>query len=80
MRQQYLRAVRGLVAVQGLVRCYLARRQLKKLKIEAKSIEHQKKLNKGLENKIISLQHKLNEMVSEGFKQEGSEHLPCAGS
>ncbi|XP_050723307.1 unconventional myosin-Va-like isoform X3 [Eriocheir sinensis] len=75
MRQRYLRAVRGLVAVQGLVRCYLARRQLKKLKIEAKSIEHQKKLNKGLENKIISLQHKLNEMKNEnnaiaGYKDE----------
>lgn len=65
--------MRGLVAVQSLVRCYLARRQLKKLKIEAKSIEHQKKLNKGLENKIISLQHKLNEMVSPGSRQGGSE-------
>lgn len=63
--------MRGLVAVQSLVRCYLARRQLKKLKIEAKSIEHQKKLNKGLENKIISLQHKLNEMVSPGSRQGG---------
>lgn len=63
-RRRYLRAMRGLVTVQGLVRCFLARRQLRKLKIEAKSIEHQKKLNKGLENKIISLQQKLTEMVS----------------
>lgn len=54
----------GVVTIQGLVRCFLARRKLRKLKIEAKSIEHQKKLNKGLENKIISLQQKLNEMVS----------------
>jgi myosin-5 len=39
----------------------LARRKFKKLKIEAKSIEHQKTLNKGLENKIISLQQRLTE-------------------
>lgn len=31
--------------------------------IEAKSVEHVKKLNKGLENKIISLQQKIEEMV-----------------
>ncbi|XP_064089010.1 unconventional myosin-Va-like isoform X3 [Macrobrachium nipponense] len=58
-------AVRGFITLQGLVRCFLARRMLKKLKIEAKSIEHQKKLNKGLENKIISLQQKLTEMKHE---------------
>lgn len=72
--------MRGLVAVQGMVRCYLARRQLKKLKIEAKSIEHQKKLNKGLENKIISLQQKLNELVRETFTPERHKNLPCSGS
>lgn len=31
--------------------------------IEAKSVEHVKKLNKGLENKIISLQQKIEELV-----------------
>ena len=55
--------MRGIVSIQGLVKCFLARKQLKLLKQEAKSIEHQKKLNKGLENKIISLQQKLEEMV-----------------
>ncbi|XP_068247179.1 unconventional myosin-Va isoform X6 [Palaemon carinicauda] len=58
-------AVKGFITLQGMVRCFLARRRLKKLKIEAKSIEHQKKLNKGLENKIISLQQKLTEMKHE---------------
>jgi len=42
----------------------LAKKQFKKLKIEAKSIHHQKKLNKGLENKIIDLQQKLTESKS----------------
>ena len=55
--------MRGIISIQGLVKCFLARKQLKGLKLEAKSIEHQKKLNKGLENKIISLQQKLEKMV-----------------
>lgn len=73
-RQKFMRAMRGLITVQGMVRCFLARRQLRKLKIEAKSIEHQKKLNKGLENKIISLQQKLTEMVSASF-QAGKQQV-----
>ncbi|KAJ8966303.1 hypothetical protein NQ314_003568 [Rhamnusium bicolor] len=44
------------------VRRFLARRQYKKLRIEARSIEHVKKLNKGLENKIISLQQRIDEL------------------
>ena len=40
-----------------------ARRRFKELKREARSVEHVKKLNKGLENKIISLQQKLGEVV-----------------
>ncbi|KAG0726630.1 Unconventional myosin-Vb [Chionoecetes opilio] len=64
-------AMRGIVTLQGLVKCYLARRTLKKLKIEAKSMEHQKRLNKGLEKKIMSLQHKKGEnMCINGYKEE----------
>lgn len=47
---------------QAAIRRFLARRQYKKLKIEARSIEHVKSLNKGLENKIISLQQKIDEV------------------
>ena len=64
-RQRYMRIMRGICAVQGRVRCFLARKKLKKLKIEAKSVEHQRKLNKGLENKIISMQQKISEMKVE---------------
>ncbi len=60
-RRKYQRNLRRIVLVQSKVRQFLARRTFKKLKIEAKSIEHQKTLNKGLENKIISLQQRLTE-------------------
>ncbi|XP_076051638.1 dilute class unconventional myosin isoform X4 [Oratosquilla oratoria] len=70
-RRKFVRITRGLIKSQGLVRCFLARRQLKKLKIEAKSVEHQKKLNKGLENKIIELQQKLTELQQETGKIHG---------
>lgn len=43
----------------------LARRELKKLKIEARSVEHFKKLNVGMENKIMQLQWKLDEQVDD---------------
>lgn len=50
-----------IIICQAAIRRFLARRQFKKLRIEARSIEHVKKLNHGLENKIISLQQKLDE-------------------
>ena len=40
-----------------------AKRELKRLKVEARSIDHVKKVAKGLENKIIELQQKLDEKV-----------------
>ena len=60
-RIKYKRSVRNIVLVQCQVRKFLAKKQFKKLKLEARSIHHQKKLNKGLENKIIDLQQKLTE-------------------
>jgi myosin V len=46
-RRRYLADRRRVVLVQGAVRRWAARKKLKKLKIEAKSVEHQKQLNKG---------------------------------
>ena len=57
--------MRRLVICQNLVRKYFAKKELKKLKIEAKSVSKQRELNKGLENKIISLQQRLTEAKSE---------------
>lgn len=53
----------------------MAKRQYKKLRIEARSIEHVKKLNKGLENKIISLQQKIEDLnkVNNELKNAHSE-------
>ena len=57
--------MRRLVMCQNLVRKYFAKKELKKLKIEAKSVSKQRELNKGLENKIISLQQRLTEAKAE---------------
>jgi myosin-5 len=66
-RTRYLQTVRRIILVQSRVRRWLARRLYRKLKVEARSVEHVKKLNKGLENKIISLQQKIEELVSDLF-------------
>ncbi|XP_023346173.1 unconventional myosin-Va, partial [Eurytemora carolleeae] len=60
-RLKYRRALKRIVVVQSAVRRTLAKKQFKKLKIEARSVAKQKELNKGLENKIISLQQRLTE-------------------
>ncbi|XP_043239041.1 unconventional myosin-Vb-like isoform X1 [Amphibalanus amphitrite] len=74
-RRRYARTQRQIVLLQSCVRRLIAKRQLKSLKIEARSIDHQKKLNKGLENKIISLQQRITELSSEhsGLKQRQAE-------
>ena len=63
-RQRYRRTLAAIVLLQSCVRRMRARKDLKKLKVEARSVEHFKKLNVGMENKIMQLQHKINEQVS----------------
>ncbi|XP_039989596.1 unconventional myosin-Va-like [Xiphias gladius] len=64
-RQQYRRTVAAIVLLQSCVRRMRAKKEFKKLKVEARSVEHFKKLNIGMENKIMQLQHKLNEQQKE---------------
>uniref|UniRef100_A0A8C2I065 Myosin VAb n=1 Tax=Cyprinus carpio TaxID=7962 RepID=A0A8C2I065_CYPCA len=64
-RWRFRRIKRAVVYLQCCVRRMLARRELKKLKIEARSVEHYKKLNFGMENKIMQLQRKLDEQHKE---------------
>merc|ERR1719341_2582899 len=64
-KRAFEKDMRRLVICQNLVRKYFAKKELKKLKIEAKSVSKQRELNKGLENKIISLQQRLTEAKSE---------------
>ncbi|XP_059483420.1 unconventional myosin-Va isoform X2 [Neocloeon triangulifer] len=71
-RRRYLHATTRLVLAQSVIRRFLARRKLKKLKAEARSVEHVKKLNKGLENKIISLQQRIEEMNKEQQRLKGA--------
>eukprot|EP00094_Tigriopus_californicus_P007483 TCALIF_07205-PA protein Name:"Similar to MYO5A Unconventional myosin-Va (Gallus gallus)" AED:0.07 eAED:0.07 QI:0/0/0/0.83/1/1/12/0/1517 len=75
-RQKYQRTLRHIVMVQCQIRRFMAKRQLKRMKIAAKSIEHQKKLNEGLENKIISLQQKLTQtqQQNKAFKGLKNDH------
>ncbi|MFT7816534.1 unconventional myosin-Va isoform X3 [Arapaima gigas] len=60
-RQWYKRSLAAIVYLQCCVRRMRAKRELKKLKIEARSVEHFKKLNIGMENKIMQLQRKVDE-------------------
>uniref|UniRef100_F1KWT5 Myosin-Va n=1 Tax=Ascaris suum TaxID=6253 RepID=F1KWT5_ASCSU len=68
VRREQIERTRKIIKVQCLVRRWLAKRRLKELKIEARSVGHLQKLNKGLENKIISLQQRLDIMSAENSR------------
>ncbi|XP_073981938.1 dilute class unconventional myosin isoform X2 [Rhodnius prolixus] len=73
-RTRYKRSRKQVIVCQTALRGFLARRRFKLMKREARSAEHLKKLNKGLENKIISLQQKLSEMSKEVSFLKGVKH------
>ncbi|XP_067871988.1 unconventional myosin-Vb-like [Heterodontus francisci] len=58
---RYQRIRHAVIHLQCCYRRMMAYRQLKRLKVEARSVEHYKKLNKGMENKILQLQCKVND-------------------
>uniref|UniRef100_A0A8C3CPL7 Myosin VA n=1 Tax=Cairina moschata TaxID=8855 RepID=A0A8C3CPL7_CAIMO len=62
-RVHYRRTLKAIVYLQCCYRRMMAKRELKKLKIEARSVERYKKLHIGLENKIMQLQRKIDEQV-----------------
>uniref|UniRef100_A0AAX7T0C7 Myosin VB n=1 Tax=Astatotilapia calliptera TaxID=8154 RepID=A0AAX7T0C7_ASTCA len=62
-RKQFRRARNAAITIQCAFRRMHAKRQLKQLKIEARSAEHLKKLNTGMENKIVQLQRKMDDQV-----------------
>ncbi|XP_026087056.1 unconventional myosin-Va-like isoform X4 [Carassius auratus] len=64
-RQWYKRSLKAIVYLQCCIRRMRAKRELKKLKIEARSVEHFKKLNIGMENKIMQLQRRIDEQNKE---------------
>uniref|UniRef100_G1RLP1 Myosin VB n=1 Tax=Nomascus leucogenys TaxID=61853 RepID=G1RLP1_NOMLE len=53
------------IVIQCAFRMLKARRELKALRIEARSAEHLKRLNVGMENKVVQLQRKIDEQNKE---------------
>ncbi|KAM3869682.1 unconventional myosin-Va-like [Diretmus argenteus] len=72
-RQRFRHSQAAIILLQSCVRRMRAKKELKKLKVEARSAEHFKNLNVGMENKIMQLQHKINEQHKEN--RELSERL-----
>ncbi|KAL7980035.1 hypothetical protein Chor_001303 [Crotalus horridus] len=62
-RLHYHRTLKAIVYLQCCYRRMMAKKELKKLKIEARSVEHYKKLNVGMENKIMQLQRKIDDQT-----------------
>ncbi|XP_054632722.1 unconventional myosin-Va-like isoform X2 [Dunckerocampus dactyliophorus] len=75
-RKHYHRTRADIILLQSCVRRMMAKKELKKLKVEARSVAHFKKLNVGMENKIMQLQHKIDEQHKE--VRELSERLNAA--
>uniref|UniRef100_A0A8C2A9K9 Unconventional myosin-Vb n=1 Tax=Cyprinus carpio TaxID=7962 RepID=A0A8C2A9K9_CYPCA len=65
VRKKYLHARNAAIVIQCFYRRVRAKRQLKQLKIEARSAEHFKNLNVGMENKIVQLQKKMDNQSKE---------------
>ncbi|XP_076285323.1 dilute class unconventional myosin isoform X2 [Lasioglossum baleicum] len=65
VRMACKKRLENIVIVQACIRRYLAKKVFKRLKAEARSVEHVKSLNKGLEKKIITLQQKITELSKE---------------
>ncbi|TRY99623.1 hypothetical protein DNTS_004817 [Danionella cerebrum] len=78
VRKQYLRARNAAIVIQCFYRRVRAKRQLKQLKIEARSAERLKNLNVGMENKIVQLQKKMDNQSKE-YKTQ-NEQLSVANT
>ncbi|XP_023162899.2 unconventional myosin-Va isoform X1 [Drosophila hydei] len=61
-RRAYQKRRRSIIICQAAVRRFLARRKFKRMKAEAKTISHMENKYMGLENKIISMQQRIDEL------------------
>uniref|UniRef100_A0A7N9CQ07 Unconventional myosin-Vb n=1 Tax=Macaca fascicularis TaxID=9541 RepID=A0A7N9CQ07_MACFA len=64
-RRHFQRLRDAAIVIQCAFRMLKARRELKALRIEARSAEHLKRLNVGMENKVVQLQRKIDEQNKE---------------
>ncbi|XP_066501626.1 unconventional myosin-Vb isoform X1 [Hoplias malabaricus] len=71
-RKKFHHARSAAIVIQCAYRRVLAKRQLKQLKIEARSAERLKKLNVGMENKIVQLQRKMDDQSKE-YKSQNEQ-------
>uniref|UniRef100_A0A1I8QA92 Myosin motor domain-containing protein n=1 Tax=Stomoxys calcitrans TaxID=35570 RepID=A0A1I8QA92_STOCA len=74
-RRAYHKRRKQIIICQSVVRRYLAKKQFKALKAEAKTITHIQNMYKGLENKIISMQGRIDNLNKENnhLKHKNSE-------
>ncbi|XP_054661949.1 unconventional myosin-Vb-like [Grus americana] len=72
-RTRYARLRRAVIYLQCCYRRVQACRELRRLRVEARSVEHYKQLHKGMEIKVIQLQCRLDEQAQE--KQRLVEQL-----
>ena len=63
-RRRFQRLRGAAIVIQCAFRMLKAKQELKALKIEARSAEHLKRLNVGMENKVVQLQRKIDDQVS----------------
>ncbi|XP_031221899.1 unconventional myosin-Vb isoform X1 [Mastomys coucha] len=77
-RRHFLRQRDAAIVIQCAFRRLKAKQELKALKIEARSAEHLKRLNVGMENKVVQLQRKIDDQNKE-FKSL-SEQLSAVTS
>ena len=77
-RRKFRRARSAAIVIQCAYRRMRAKQQLKQLKIEARSAQHLKKLNTGMENKIVQLQRKMDDQVPsvQTYTQHNTNHTP----
>ncbi|XP_053683121.1 unconventional myosin-Va isoform X3 [Sabethes cyaneus] len=64
-RQRACKRLADIVKCQATIRRFLARRLFKRMKAEARTISHIQKMYKGLENKIIELQQRYDQISKE---------------
>ncbi|XP_053520207.1 unconventional myosin-Vb isoform X3 [Artibeus jamaicensis] len=64
-RQRFQRLRGAAIVIQCAFRRLKAKQELKALKIEARSAEHLKRLNVGMENKVVQLQRKIDDQNKE---------------
>ncbi|XP_041046932.1 unconventional myosin-Vb isoform X2 [Carcharodon carcharias] len=64
-RKKFCKVRNVVIYLQCCYRRMKARRELKTLKIEARSVEHYKKLTSGMENKVVQLQRKVDDQNKE---------------